>query len=71
MTTCTINETQNYIETVSFRSVAALPDHFKISIQTQLLDAKDPAALHVKCRSIFSGSTLRELRDSINELFDS
>lgn len=71
MTTCTINKTQNYIETVSFQSIAALPDHFQILIQTQLLDAKDPAALHVKYRSIVSESAMRELRDSINKVLDS
>lgn len=71
MTTCTINKTQNYIETVSFRSIAALPDHFEILIRSQLLDAKDPSALNVKYRTVASVSALSDLRETLNKVLDS
>ena len=71
MTTCTINETQNYIEKISFRSITALPNNFEILFQSKLLDTKDPDALHVKYRTIVSESALRQLRDTLNKVLDS
>jgi hypothetical protein len=63
-----INKTNNYIETLNLRSIESLPDHYEMMIQSQLLDAKDPDALHVKYRSIVSESALRELRDALDTL---
>ena len=68
MTTCTINKTDNYIETVLIRPIVAMPDHYEFVIQSQQLDAKDPAALQVKHRTIVSVAALRELRDALNSV---
>lgn len=70
-TVCKINETTNYVETVSFQPINALPDSFQILIQSQLLSAKDPSALHVKYKTIVSKSALRDLRDTLNQVLDS
>lgn len=71
MSACKINETLSYIETVSFRSLDALPGDFEILIQSQLLSAKDPSALHIKYKTIVSKSALRDLRDTLNQVLDS
>ena len=71
MTVCKINETQNYVETIRFQKLSALPDQFEVLIQSQLLDAKDPDALHVKYRSIVSESALRELSETLIKVLDS
>ena len=68
MTTCTINKTDNYIETVLIRPIDAMPNLYEIVIQSQLLDAKDPAALQVKYRTIVSATAMCELKDALNSV---
>ena len=68
MTNCIINKTNNYIETFLVHPVVALPGHYQIVIQSQLLDAKDPTALQVNYRTIVSAAALSELRDALNKI---
>ena len=68
MTKCTINNTDNYVESVLVRPVVALPGQYQIVIQSQLLDAKDPTALQVKYQTIVSAAALIEFRDLLNKV---
>ena len=68
MTNCIINQTNNYIESVLVRPIVALPGQYQIVIQSQLLDAKDPAALQVKYQTIVSVAALRELMDALSKV---
>ena len=60
MTTCTLAQTDNYIETLTIHPVVALPGSFEILIHSQLLSAKDPSALRVPCRVLVKTSALTD-----------
>ena len=66
MTTCTLAQTDNYVETLTIRPVMALPGSFEILIQSQLLSAKDPSALRVQHRVIVMEPALAEMTDAID-----
>lgn len=68
MHNCIINNTGNYIESIGIQPIAALPNQHKVFIQSQLLDAKDPAALHVKYQAVVSTERLRDLRNYLNQV---
>jgi len=67
MTTCTLAQTENYIETLTIRPVEVLPGSFEILIQSQRLDVKDPSALRVLHRVIMKNSALTDLRNAIDQ----
>ena len=67
MTICTLTQSDSYIETLSIRPVEALPGSFELLIQSQLLTAKDPSALHVQHRAIVSAAALKDLRDALGQ----
>lgn len=65
---CIINESKSYIETLSIKPIDSLPHHHEVLFQSQLLNARDPAALQVRYRTIVSSSALRELRNLLNRI---
>lgn len=67
MTTCTLAQTDNYIETLTIHPVVALPGSFEILIHSQLLSAKDPSALRVLHRIMVTGFELAKMRDAIDQ----
>ena len=66
MTTCNLTQSDSYIETLTLRPIAALPDSFELLIQSQLLSAKDPSAHRVQHRVIVTGSALGDLRHAVD-----
>ena len=66
MTTCTLAQTENFIETLTICPIAALPGSFELLIQSQLLSAKDPSALRVLHRVVVTASALAEMRSEID-----
>jgi hypothetical protein len=66
MTTCNLTQSDSYIETLTLRPIAALPDSFELLIQSQLLNARDPSARRVQHRVIVTGSALGELRHVVD-----
>jgi hypothetical protein len=67
MTTSILTQSENYIQTFTLSPVAALPNHFELLIQSQLLSAKDPSALKVQHRVIVTDVALRALQQAIEE----
>lgn len=67
MAICTLTQSDSYIETLGIRPINALPGSFELLIQSQLLSAKDPAALHVQHRAIVSAAALQDLRDALDQ----
>ena len=65
MTTCTLTHSENYIETLSINAVQALPGHFSLTIQSQLLSARAPSALHVQHRVIVPREALLDMQAAI------
>lgn len=67
MTTCTLAQTDNYIETLTIHPVVTLPGSFEILIHSQLLSAKDPSALRVLHRVMVTGFELTKMKDAIDQ----
>ena len=67
MTTCTLSQSDSYIQTVTVTPIAAHPGSFELLFQSQLLSAKNPAALQVQHRTIVTAQGLGSLRDLINQ----
>ncbi len=67
MTTCTLAQTENFIETLTICPIAALPGSFELLIQSQLLSAKDPSALRVLHRVMVTDSVLSDLRYALGQ----
>lgn len=70
MTTCTLTQSENYIETLTIRPVEALPGSFELLIHSQLLSAKDPSALRVQHRVIVTSKALGDLRSAIDQYLE-
>ncbi|MCF8208865.1 MAG: hypothetical protein K9K38_05610 [Rhodoferax sp.] len=66
MLSCILNQSENYIETFSITAIEKMPDAYSVLIESQLLDAKDPSALHVKYQAVVSGAALIGLKDALN-----
>jgi hypothetical protein len=69
MTTCTLAQTDDFVETLTIRPVAALPGSFEFLIQSQRTGVKDPSALRVLHRVMVSESALNELRKALDQCF--
>jgi len=67
MNTCNLTQSDSYIETLTLRPIAALPNSFELLIQSQLLSAKDPSERRVQHRVIVTGPALVELRKAVDE----
>lgn len=70
MPICTLTHSASYIETLGIHPIEALPGSFELTIKSQLLSAKNPAALHLQHRVIVSGAALVELRDVLEEVLN-
>jgi hypothetical protein len=70
MSICTLTRSENYIETLSICPVDALPGSFSLMIQSQLLSARAPSALHVQHRVVVPTSALQELHAAIGKCLD-
>lgn len=65
MTTCTLSQSDCYIQTLSVLPIEALPGSFELLIRSQLLGAKDPSALHVLHRVVITAEAFAEMRDAL------
>lgn len=69
MTTCTLTQSDNYIETLTIRPVRAIPGSFELLIQSQLLSAKAPSAQRVQHRVIVTDQALADLRKATDQVW--
>jgi hypothetical protein len=63
-----INQTDSYIESVTFETVESLPDSYSITVTSQLLTAKNPDALQTRFKTIVSMDSLVQLNSSLTKI---
>lgn len=64
---CELSRTDNFIEALSLRQLAALPGHAELLITSQLLSGKDPQHCRVRHRSILPAEALTRLKEVLDE----
>jgi hypothetical protein len=62
---CVLNRTENYLETLVLTPLEVPPGSFELQVVSQLREARDPEAEHVRWRSIVRGEVLRSLRETL------
>jgi len=64
---CVLSSANNYIETLSLRSMKAPDGLVEVVIHTQLLTARDPDGLRVKSRTLIEREKLVDLHQRISD----
>lgn len=66
-TECVLSASDCFIETLSIKTIEALPWMVELVIRTQLLNAKNPAEKRVKSRTCIDRTRLIELQNVIGQ----